>query len=384
MEQEFTTSIGFKIFYGAVAGVAFIIAAYLFTNFSSNSYGAGVCFAIVLSPIAVAIAVNLYKRKLVFFDDSVRYSSIWGTKELLNSDVKGFRIGEKAIFIEPLQTGYSRIMIRDYLSIGSTKDLKGSLESRFINLDKAEFEQEKEEILKDTELGRTEEDRETILKNARKYVMVFNFIAMGLFFLTIYFHGNNYWLRVIALIYPLAGLALMKISKGLIRLYAKKSSAYPTIFIGMLFSSIVVSVLSFIDTKIISFDNLWAPLIMVFIVVFSALYYLSIKLAKAPVLHQIAFVIIISGAYAFGGTLLSNSLFDQSKPQIFSTTVTDHHITNGKSTSYHIIIGGWDNRPEGENISVSSSFYYNAQVGSMVKVNLKKGLFNVPWYFISQ
>jgi len=385
MEQEFTTSTGYKIFYGAVAGAAFVVSVYLFTNNSLNANGAGIIFAIILLVVAIAIAMNLYKRKFILFDDSVMYTSIWGSKELLNNNVKGFRLGEKAIFIEPLETGYSRIMVRDYSSIGDIKDLKDALGSRFTDLNKAEFEAEKEEILKDADIGVTEGDRETVFKNTRKYTMVFNFIGMGLFFITIYFHGDNFWLRLLAIIYPLAGLALMKISKGLVRLYAKKNSAYPSILTGLFFSAMITLLMAFTGINILNYDNVWAPALIVFMAVAWALYYLAIKLAKAPFLHQIVFVILISAGYAFGGTVLANSIFDQSKPQVFPTTITDHHITRGsKSTTYHIIIAGWEKHPEGENISVSPSFYDAAEVGSKVNVNLKKGLFNVPWYFISQ
>jgi len=385
MEQEFTTSTGFKIYYGAAAVAATIASGYLLTSEGAGAEGAKVFFGIILLLIAAAIGINLYKRKVIFFDDRIIYTSVWGTKEMSNSDIKGFRVGEKAIFIEPLQAGYSRLKIRDYLSIGRKNELVEFLSSHYTDLNKLEFEEEKEEILQDTDLGQTEEDRETAFKNIRRYVMIFNFIGLGLFFFAIYFHENNYWLRIIAIIFPLTGLALMRISKGLIRLYAKKSSAYPTIFIGMLLSSVVASVLSFIDTKIISFDNLWVPAIIVFMVIFSALYYLVVKLAKAPFLNQVAFIVIISAAYGFGGTLLANSIFDPSQPQVFPAKITDHHVTRGsKSTTYHIIIGGWGNHAEGENISVSSSFYDRAEVGSIVHVNLKKGLFNVPWYFISQ
>src|ERR1700733_5020147 len=252
MEQEFTTSTGYKIFYGAVAGAAFVLSVYLFTNTSLNPNGAGIIFAIILLLVALAIAMNLYKRKVIFFNDSVMYTSIWGTKELLNNNIKGFRVGEKAIFIEPLETGYSRIAIRDYSSIGSTDDLKDFLGSHFKDLNKAEFEAEKEEILKDTDIGVTEDDRETVFKNTRRYAMVFNFIGMGLFFITIYFHGNNYWLRLLAIIYPLAGLALMKMSKGLVRLYSRKNSAYPSILTGLFFSATITLLMAFTDINVLS------------------------------------------------------------------------------------------------------------------------------------
>jgi len=384
MEQEFTTSTGYKIFYGAIAAGLIIFSVYLLTNAAANPNGAGLLIAAILLIIAWGIISNLFKRKVVISDDSVMYTSIWGTKELAATDIKGFKVGEKAIFIEPSQTGYSKIRIRDCDSIGNKNDLVEWLGGHFKDLNKEEFEEEKEEILQDTNLGRTEEDRQLVFKNAGKYTMVFGFGGLALFFITLLLHESNYFLSVISLIYPLLGLVLMGLSKGIVRLFAKKNSAHPSIFIGLFLSSMVLLVRAFLDAKILSFDNLVIPAIAVFITVFFVLYYLTVKMAKASFLSQIFFIVMISAIYGFGSTLLANCIFDKSKPEVFATTVTGHHITHGKSTTYHILIGEWGQQHEEENVSVSESFYYRVAVGSTVNVNLKKGLFNVPWYFLSQ
>jgi hypothetical protein len=384
MEQEFTTSSGYKICYGAIAFGLIIFSGYLLINTKLNPNGAGIFMSAILLVIASGIIFNLFKRKVIFSENTVIYVSIWGSKELFNIDIKGFRVGEKAIFIEPLQQGYSKIKIRDYDSVGANNDLVEWLTCHFKDLNKEEFEGEKAEILQDLDLGQTAEDRESMFKSIGKYTMAYSFVGLALFLITLFLHESNLFLSMVSLIYPLSGLVLMGFSKGLIRLYAKKNSAYPSIFIGLLLSSIVTVLQSLLDKEILNYDNFWVPSITIFMILFFILYYLAIKIAKASFLNQVFFIVIISALYGFGSTLLANFTFDQSKPQVFSTTVTSRQISHGKSTSYHIIIGEWGQQHEEKSISVSKSFYYQVAVGSTVKVNLKKGLFNIPWYYLQK
>jgi hypothetical protein len=63
--------------------------------------------------------------------------------------------------------------------------------------------------------------------------------------------------------------------------------------------------------------------------------------------------------------------------------VVDKRISKGRrSTTYYVKVAPWGHHYDKEEISVASSQYNEIQIGQMVKIDLKKGLFNIPWYYI--
>ncbi|MDB5136267.1 MAG: hypothetical protein JWP37_2870 [Mucilaginibacter sp.] len=224
METEYTTSIGYKIFYGVLGAVAFIAAFALFKTKADASSKLIYLLPLVMVAGGIMIFLNLFKRKIVITDDSITYSFIFKTIGITFDHIKGFRVGDKAIYIEPDQEGYAKIKIGDYMSIGDYKGLKAWLSTNFKDLDKVEYEEEKKAILHDSTLGATEADRELKFNNARKYTIVYSIGGIVLLFGSMILHRKMYLLSYVLLIYPLAGALLMGFSKGLIRLFAKKAA----------------------------------------------------------------------------------------------------------------------------------------------------------------
>jgi hypothetical protein len=389
MEQEYTTSTGYKIFYGAAAAAliifTFVIYVSVVNGDSNNEYHSHV--GLLALPVlgfagAILIVINLIKRKIVISDGGISYANIWGAKEISYKDIKGFRVGEKAIFIIPVEEGYSKLMIKDYASIGDDKGFKQWLAENFKDLDKEEFEEAKKEILQDAALGATEQDREQVFNNARKYTMVYNMIGLGFFVVPLFLHFSSVYLSLLLLVYPAVGLFIMARGKGLIRLFAPKNSAYVAIFMGILLPSFGAALQVFSGVKILNFDSLWVPAGVVAIILFAVLYFLSVVQAKATLQSQVIFILIIGCSYALGIVFQVNCNFDNSTPQVFQSVVIDEHITHGKSTSYHLILGECGAFQGNENISVSSSFYDSVPVGTKLNVYLKKGALNAPWFYV--
>jgi len=388
MEQEYTTSTGYKIFYGvlAIALVGFTIFLSLKGNNSGDDYhhNTGLLILPVIGITAAAlIIINLIKRKITVSDYSVSRTNIWGTKEILYKDIKGFRIGDKAIFIYPLDGSGSKLSINDYISIGDDKGLKAWLGEHFQDLNKVEYEASKQEILHDQTFGITTEEREQKLKYARKYSTVYSMIAIGVFFGAIIFHLQNVAFIALLFIYPLAGILLIAYSKGLIKLFAKKNSAYSAIFIGILFPAAALTISALSNGTMLSYDKLWVPAAIVALAVLLVLYFVTINNVTENILGQIFFAVLIAAVYGFGSILQVNCGFDDSVPQVYQATITDHYIGHGKSTSYHLTLSDWNGNPP-ETISVSHSFYDEEPIGAKVNVDLKKGRLSAPWFYVTE
>lgn len=89
--------------------------------------------------------------------------------------------------------------------------------------------------------------------------------------------------------------------------------------------------------------------------------------------------------YCYAGTYAANCTFDYSEPKIFDTKVLDKRISNGRrSTFYYVEVAPWGHHLDREEISVSSAQYNEIDIDDSIKIDLKKGLFNVEWFYIER
>lgn len=89
--------------------------------------------------------------------------------------------------------------------------------------------------------------------------------------------------------------------------------------------------------------------------------------------------------YSYAGTYGANCIYDKSEPTVYNAEVIDKRISKGRRhTTYYVKVSPWGHHYDKEEISVSSSHYDEIQIGQTVKIDLKKGLFNIPWYYIER
>ena len=89
--------------------------------------------------------------------------------------------------------------------------------------------------------------------------------------------------------------------------------------------------------------------------------------------------------YSYAGTYAANCTYDYSKPQVYETEVIDKTISRGRRhTTYYVKVAPWGHHYDKEKISVSRSQYDELNIGDNIKIDLKKGLFNIPWYYIER
>jgi hypothetical protein len=383
MEKEYTIATGWKILYGVISTCLIGVSVFLFTKHGPQT---GLLFILMpawLIIAACAMMFNVFKSKVVVSDYSIITTSIRGTKEIINTDVKGFRVGEKAIFIEPVPDGYRKLIIPDYRTIGNKDELLNWLKTHFTNLDSTEKSQMQEVLLSDPDLGFTKEDRLIKYDNARKATLLFNMGGPAVFIIMVLFRTSIPLLSILLAIYPFIGILIMQFNRGLVTLFAKKNSPYSYVLFGMLVPVVLLIILSTINYKVLNYNNFWLPFISISALMFIALYY-GIKASKAAFQNQVIFAALIALCYGYGSIIQVNWVFDKSITQLFVTSVADKYITHGRSNSYHLLIVDWANHNRRKNVTVVSSFYKSAEVGSNVDVHLRQGLLNIPYYFISK
>ena len=140
--------------------------------------------------------------------------------------------------------------------------------------------------------------------------------------------------------------------------------------------------------KDFDFDNLTALIIpgfITFLVVLSILF-LTHKVIESNnkkkwwIYSHLVFNIFL---FSFSATYGINCVFDYSEPKVYSTNIIDKRISKSRrSTTYYLKVKPWKNKLDTEEISVSRAQYDSLQINDTVKIDLKKGLLEIPWYYV--
>lgn len=89
--------------------------------------------------------------------------------------------------------------------------------------------------------------------------------------------------------------------------------------------------------------------------------------------------------YSYAGTYAANCTYDYSEPTVFETKVLNKTISRGRRrTTYYVKVAPWGHHYDEEKISVSRNQYAELNLGDSIKIDLKEGLFNIPWYYIER
>lgn len=89
--------------------------------------------------------------------------------------------------------------------------------------------------------------------------------------------------------------------------------------------------------------------------------------------------------YSYVGIYGANCVYDFSEPEVYKTKVLNKRISHGRRhTSYYLTVAPWGHHYDKEEISVTAKQYRNTEGGEYVKIDYRKGLFGIPWYYIEE
>lgn len=378
MGREYTISTGMKIFYILLAAGMFIFAFVLLKMPQSQS--ALLLMPVLFIAIAGLIIANVLRRKIIIYADSILYISLFSTKEIAISNVKGCRIGQKFITVETTDPNVPKLTINNYIDFANSDQLASWVKEHFKDLDEIDLRQDEEKVLHDTNLGYSEEDRKRALKTSGQIANVYNVIGFaGVFALL--FLVSSYAAIIMGLIYPLLGLIVMHFSKGLIKFVGNnKRSVGSYLLLGFMGPIMILLFNSLDDYQIFQYNSLWLPISVTILVLFGLIYYTGINKAIDGIKGQVVFMFFIAAIYGFGSIINVNCAFDRSEPSIYKAKVLSHKIEHGKHTSYLLTLSEWGPMHQQKEEDVGRSLYQRVSIGDTVKIYFRPGLLKAPWY----
>jgi hypothetical protein len=172
--------------------------------------------------------------------------------------------------------------------------------------------------------------------------------------------------------------------KGLVTVNDTKKSAYPSMLPVLLFSALIVIARALIDYDLYLYTAAFKYAIGIGAALTAITYYIAYtgyqkNINKKPIIWALAVLFMI---YGYGLTVFVNCYFDNTKADVFTESVTEMHVTSGKTTTYYITTTPWGHFTEPEEVSIPKSLYNSLQTGDSVNIYLQPGKLGIPWYFI--
>lgn len=335
---------------------------------------------IALSVLGLMDAV---KGRFVIANDHIYSRGVFTTRTLMLDEIKGFRISDKYIFVEPLDDEKKNIKISTYF--GKTEEIIEWLQACYPDLDLQNVAKEEEEILENESFGATVYQREEKLVKARRTAKTLNW-AGSLIGLWAFFWPTPYNLVLsTAIAIPVVCLIVVKMHDGLIRLDEKKASAYPSVFWAFFITSLAVFLRALLDFHIFDYSNVWVLSLLIAVVFTGLLAFRNpaYSFQKGKDYLALLGIVILAGCFGFGAVITSNCLMDGPDAVQYQAQVLNKRISSGKTTTYYIELTPWGVQKEKDEVAVSKTLYYELQQEDPVNIYLKKGKLAIPWFIVT-
>lgn len=331
----------------------------------------------------VVALIDTIKGKFVIDQDKVFTVSTFVSRQLMFDEIKGYRITDQYIFIEPKNEHKKRIKISTYL--GKTDEIVAWLSQHYPDLDVLQADQEEKEILNNKDYGWTSEQRAERLAKAHQVAKILNWTG-GLVGAWTLFLARPYEYAIMASIaVPILCIIALKYFNGLIRADEKKHSAYPSIFWAIFASSMGLCLRGLIDYNIFDYAKIWTPVLLISIVFTGVIIgNKEFKFNKTSDYVTIAVFLLFLSGYGYGAIVTLNCMYDQSEPEIFNATVLNKRVSSGKSTTYYVALTPWGKQKEVEEVSISKELYKRLDKNDEVNIYFMKGYFDIPWFEVTE
>jgi hypothetical protein len=388
-EKIYTLHKGWKIFLYIVTTAMFAGGIYLIYEGILEKDWLFTVLGIFLIAIALSGYLDAQASKIIITNYGITREGIFGRKELLLNDIKGYQVvNGRRISLYPLRKLNKVITIGDYGYFANGDEI---LKWVALNCKDLDAEQEQigiEEIQNDESYGYNSEERLAELRKLKRFCSYFNYGGMGLCF-WLFVHPEPYDYAVLAgTIWPLVVLFVFCLKRDTVTLNSKdnkKQAVYPSLSTALILPPIGLLVRALIDFKLMHIADTLFPAAIIIVVLGAA--FLGVIMSskekarsnKTTWLSAAAFVLL----YGFTAPVIINCNFDYSAPKEYKAQVLSQRVSTGKHTSYDLTLSKWGPR-ESEEAEVSKSLYYEVKVGDTVYVNLKPGLFKIPWFYISK
>lgn len=338
-----------------------------------------------LSFLYILVSSEVIAAKVVIDFDRIYYKSLFRRKELLFTQISGYRQEDEELYIETVYPGKKSLKFPKYFA-GRDEVIEWLEKNDCQNLDQADLVNEVTEFEENEGFGSGASERWTNIEYVRRHVKAFNWTASIAGIIAIGLSLNQQVYTLIGVLIPLLMLVLVRLSNGMIRLRNKKGSIYPELFNPLLISAILVAYKTINAWKIPDYENVW-PLALGFMVSWLAIASFGntgfIFRKGEDTLHNFLLLILVY-IYCYGAIVSVNVVFEKQAPKRYEVEVLGKSMDSGKRKSAYLTLAPWGPYTESQTISVHGPAYDKAVVGKPTTIELHSGLLSIDWYTIEE
>ena len=375
-----------------MAMLPLIISIFLFKSLYSADHisVSMLIMALVLLAIPVFIVINTVRKKVIVEPDQITYIGLFSQKRLPFLSIKGYRIGFKNIYLEPLQPGDPTIVINHYRDLENGSELMHWIKEAFQDLNTTDLISQRTTLLTNARWGATEEARKKTLAKAHAFALIYNIVSFPLVLMLILYAGKT--ALILLLVYPLVGILLMMSGRGLIKFQSEKQrSICAFVTFGIFVPGLALLIKSEANDNVLDTTHLWIPALTISLFLFVLIYATGINRSMGMLRVQVIAMILTALSYGFGSALQVNYIFDDTRPVVYDATILDSHVatilnsrvTGDKSKSYYLTLSPWGPQHEAKEVIVPGNIYWQSRKGDTVHVQLSKGLLHIPWFVVT-
>lgn len=372
-------------------GIASIIGFLLFwggATFMSLRSGSSTTLSILVIELIFGIfptfsilyTYHVFIERLTITDEEIVYKGGLGTKRIRLSDISGFRIVNTKYYsiveFVPVSQAIKPLKIGMYFENG--EEILEWLTSNFSNLTEEERRKELAKILSNKKYGRSEEERNVALDNAKswsKFITLISIISsVGLLLSPLSLQLKV----VVASILPFVVILIIRIFNGLIIIGPDVKRVRPDGLIAVSVSTlpIIISIYSFYE--ILNFKAMVLPGLIVVTAVFGLVYWIGKVCFTSGSMQS---VIVLSLLLGFSLVYVHNQLWDRSVATVHRVKVTDNFEYRKSKTGYVVVLEPWEYNGKTDTISVSKDDYDDVRKNGMVTFYVHEGFFFIPWHY---
>ncbi|MET1056081.1 MAG: hypothetical protein ABWY16_12295 [Pedobacter sp.] len=388
--QEYTSSKTWKVISIILCSLFLLWLFYIvvFIGLSRHSHHGwalkiwvGIPFSILLFLLIVYTLIEPVIAKLIIGEDSIRFKGAISGWEISFAEIRGYRIRDKWILIEPLSKDRKRISIKTIMP--GTDQLIVLLKSKYPDLDLLERQEGYKNLLDDSRYGKTTEERTEKLENATGASKLMNATGVIILLLSFVFKIEKYMVAV-AIAAPVVFIIIIRGYNGLIRIADSKNSPYPAIPYGLC-ALLICLIIKCARYNILDYRAVWPPALLVGMFLVAVLMVANrnfSSVTKARIMG-IVLITICSLVYGYCTVVTVNCLYDTSHSRYYRARVLDKWISRGKTTLYHFKLSRWREEVDEKHIRVSMEVYNRLDIEDAMNVYVYTGKLKIPWYVIT-
>ena len=343
-------------------------------------------FGLLFLVIGVLLPIIVLTSKLVLFEDKIKQSNLFTSRELSLHELQGYRrrVVKNATMIDllPLRPEQKKITVtRQFAEDAQFVNWLQSIP----NLDQIDELVVAQEIESDPSLGATPAERSARIKRWRRRltIAIYVYLAMsiGIFFTPIQ--------RSIVVAYLLSGpwicIGLLAYSKHFTLIELDKASLLKKLNLQplLMFSAASFCVLLIgIRPGILVFPIDWQkPLLMALMGSF-LMTLLVLRLSRGAKLTWTGLFAIVPPfvVYVGGALILINTEFDARASMTYRLTVVGKHLTTGRPVVNYLEVSSPRADYRGESaFKVSAEMYGKTHIGEHVCASIHPGALSMPW-----